>query len=162
MDRQKIQAKMSKVKGTASNHCSIAPRSLLSSSQRRKDSADSIEPPAGNDSLHADVFIQEFPVNPLSAADQSKLLPLLHRCPEEARIPNQRNRDASAVGQVHNQSFVSELRSDGPQRRFINYQTSHPALSGTFVHFLRSAKAEMSGSSDLAKLGFLPACYFLT
>jgi hypothetical protein len=33
----------SEVKGKASSHCSIMPRSLLSSSQRRKDSADSIE-----------------------------------------------------------------------------------------------------------------------
>ena len=42
-------------------------------------------------------------MNALSPADQSKLLPLLHRCPEEARLPNQRNRDASSVDQVHNQ-----------------------------------------------------------
>jgi hypothetical protein len=78
-------------------------------------------------------------VNSLSGADQSKLLPLLHRCPEEARIPNQRNRDASSVDQVHNQSLVSQLGSDGPQRRFIDYQSSHSTLSGTFVHFLQQS-----------------------
>jgi len=51
-------------------------------------------------------------MNPLSAADQSKPLSFLHRCLKEARIPNQRNRNGSAVGQVHNQSLVSQLRSD--------------------------------------------------
>jgi hypothetical protein len=78
-------------------------------------------------------------VNPFSAPDESKLLPLVGGCSEEARIPNQRNRDASAVDQVHDQSLVSQLRSDGPQRRFIDYQSSHPTLSGTFAHFLQQS-----------------------
>jgi hypothetical protein len=64
--------------------------------------------PADEQVLDADVFVEVWPVDSSSLADEPPATPLLDRAVKEAGIPGQRHRDGAAVGQLDRQRVVCD------------------------------------------------------
>lgn len=61
----------------------------------------------GQETLHADIFIQVGPVYPLATRDQPPVGALLRRPMRQTREPRERHRDRSAIHQVRYQGVVT-------------------------------------------------------
>src|SRR6266478_3046842 len=65
------------------------------------------------ETIHADIFVQIRPVDPLATGNQTPVSPL-RRCPvRQTREPRERNRDRSAIRKVGHQSIVAYAYAQG-------------------------------------------------
>ena len=64
--------------------------------------------PSKEDTLNAYVFVQVWPVDTLSLADEAPVVPLLGRAMEETWKPRQRNRYSAPVIEIYNQAVFCD------------------------------------------------------
>jgi len=101
---------------------------------------------AGQEIVHADVFIQVRPVDPASVADQSPVTALVGRAVRQTRIPNDGRGNLATVGQIDEHRLVVDLNACGRWNLGFSRGRIHYGDAADLVCFRRSASKLVSRS----------------